>query len=72
MVLSMAGKKKDKQIKKSDPEKVHTEIITTHINADFDALASMIAAKRLYPEATLVFSGSQPTPIIDHGLDGRV
>ena len=35
------------------------EVITTHINADFDALASMIAAKKLYPEATLVFSGSQ-------------
>jgi len=35
------------------------EVITTHINADFDALASMMAAKRLYPEATLVFPGSQ-------------
>ncbi len=29
------------------------------MNADFDALASMIAAKKLYPEATLVFAGSQ-------------
>lgn len=37
----------------------HKEIITTHMNADFDALASMIAAKKLYPEATLVFPGSQ-------------
>ncbi len=35
------------------------EIITTHINADFDAMASMIAAKRLYPEAVMVFPGSQ-------------
>jgi tRNA nucleotidyltransferase (CCA-adding enzyme) len=35
------------------------EIITTHVNADFDALASTIAAKKLYPEATLVFPGSQ-------------
>ncbi len=35
------------------------EIITTHMNADFDALASMIAAQKLYPEATLVFPGSQ-------------
>ena len=35
------------------------EIITTHLNADFDALASMIAAKKLYPRATLVFPGSQ-------------
>lgn len=35
------------------------EIITTHINADFDALSSMIAAKKLYPDAALVFPGSQ-------------
>lgn len=35
------------------------EVITTHINADFDAMASMIAAKKLYPEAILVFPGSQ-------------
>ncbi len=35
------------------------EIITTHINADFDALASMLAASKLYPEAELVFPGSQ-------------
>jgi len=37
----------------------HEEIITTHINADFDALSSMIAAKKLYPAASLVFPGSQ-------------
>ncbi len=37
----------------------HEEIITTHINADFDALSSMIAAKKLYPVASLVFPGSQ-------------
>ena len=35
------------------------EVVTTHINADFDAMASMIAAKKLYPEAVLVFPGSQ-------------
>lgn len=35
------------------------EIITTHINADFDALSSMIAAKKIYPKATLVFPGAQ-------------
>ena len=37
----------------------YVEIITTHINADFDAMASMIAAKKLYPEAAMVFPGSQ-------------
>jgi len=34
-------------------------VITTHINADFDALASMLAAQKLYPEALVVFPGSQ-------------
>jgi tRNA nucleotidyltransferase (CCA-adding enzyme) len=35
------------------------DVITTHINADFDSLASMMAAKKLYPQAILVFPGSQ-------------
>lgn len=34
-------------------------VITAHANADFDALAAMIAASRLYPDAALVFPGSQ-------------
>ncbi|MBW2077918.1 MAG: CBS domain-containing protein [Deltaproteobacteria bacterium] len=36
-----------------------TEVITTHMNADFDALASMLAAKKLYPKALIVFPGAQ-------------
>ncbi|MCK5404380.1 MAG: CBS domain-containing protein, partial [Desulfobulbaceae bacterium] len=35
------------------------DVITTHLHADFDAMASMIAARKLYPDAVLVFSGSQ-------------
>ncbi len=35
------------------------EVITTHVNADYDALASMLAAARLHPEAMLVFPGAQ-------------
>ncbi|MBI5189316.1 MAG: CBS domain-containing protein [Nitrospirae bacterium] len=35
------------------------DVITSHINADFDALASMMAAKKLYPDAHLVFPGAQ-------------
>jgi tRNA nucleotidyltransferase (CCA-adding enzyme) len=35
------------------------DVITTHINADFDSLGSMLAAKKLYPNAILVFPGSQ-------------
>ncbi len=33
-------------------------IITTHINADFDAVASLLAAQKLYPEALVVFPGA--------------
>ena len=33
------------------------ELIATHINADFDGLASMVAARKLYPEAKLVLPG---------------
>ena len=39
------------------------KLITTHINADFDALGSMIAAKKLYPEAVLAFPGGQEKTI---------
>ena len=35
------------------------DLITTHINADFDCLGSMIAASRLYPGAAMVFPGGQ-------------
>ncbi|GAH91137.1 unnamed protein product [marine sediment metagenome] len=34
------------------------EIITTHTGTDFDALASMVAARKLYPEAKLSLPGS--------------
>jgi len=36
------------------PQKLLT-VITTHVNADFDALASMLAAQKLYPGARVVF-----------------
>jgi len=35
------------------------EIISTHLEAEFDSFASMVAAKKLYPQAKLVFPGSQ-------------
>ncbi|MZH13216.1 MAG: CBS domain-containing protein [Nitrospinae bacterium] len=34
------------------------QVITTHLNADFDCVASMMAAKKLYPDAFLVLPGS--------------
>jgi tRNA nucleotidyltransferase (CCA-adding enzyme) len=34
------------------------EVIATHANTDFDALASMLAARRLYPGAVVALAGS--------------
>jgi len=34
------------------------DVIIGHVNADFDSLASMVAASKLYPEAVMVFAGS--------------
>ena len=45
------------------------EIITSHTNADFDALASMVAAKKLHPDARLVFPGSQEKSMRDFFLE---
>jgi tRNA nucleotidyltransferase (CCA-adding enzyme) len=36
-----------------------TQIILTHTNTDFDALASLLAAARLYPDAVPVLVGTQ-------------
>ncbi len=55
----MATKNIKTSKKRKQEQNIHEEVITTHINADFDALASMIAAGKLYPRAVLVFPGSQ-------------
>ncbi|MBI9078228.1 MAG: CBS domain-containing protein [Pseudodesulfovibrio sp.] len=34
-------------------------VITAHANADFDALAGMVAASKIYPDSVLIFPGSQ-------------
>ncbi len=44
--------------KKRLAPKVFDTIITTHMNADFDAMASMLAAQKLYPNALVVFPGA--------------
>ncbi|MBE0477575.1 CBS domain-containing protein [Candidatus Aerophobetes bacterium] len=41
------------------------QLITTHTGCDFDALASMVAVKKLYPEAKLCFSGSPSREVRD-------
>lgn len=40
-------------------------IITTHLNGDFDAVASALAAKRLHPNAVVCLPGSQEKDIRD-------
>jgi len=35
-----------------------SRVIATHVNTDFDAFASMLAARRLYPDATVALAGS--------------
>ncbi|HXC93509.1 MAG TPA: DHH family phosphoesterase, partial [Geobacteraceae bacterium] len=44
------------------------EVITTHVNADFDCLGSMVAAQKLYPDAIMVFPGSQEKSVRDFFL----
>ena len=44
------------------------DVITTHVNADFDCLGAMVAAKKLYPDAAMVFSGSQEKSMRDFFL----
>jgi tRNA nucleotidyltransferase (CCA-adding enzyme) len=40
-------------------------VITSHINADFDAIASMLAAQKLYPGSIIIFPGSQEKSLRD-------
>ena len=39
------------------------DLITTHINADFDALGSLVAAKKIYPNSRLLLPGSQEVAV---------
>lgn len=48
------------------------DVITTHVNADFDAFASMVAAKRLYPEAVVAFPGSQEKNVRDFFMESTL
>jgi len=42
------------------------QVITTHFSADFDCMAAMVAAQKLYPDAQMVFSGSMEKPLQDY------
>lgn len=48
------------------------EIITTHTNADFDALAAMIAVNKLYPEAKLIFPGTQEMNVRNYISENQI
>lgn len=41
------------------------EIITSHVNADFDSLGAMVGAKLLYPDAIPVFPGAKEPVVRD-------
>jgi len=47
-------------------------IITTHLNADFDAIASMLAAQKLYPDSLVVFPRSQEKKSKDFIINSMV
>ena len=40
-------------------------IITSHVNADFDAIGAMLAVQKLYPDAVIIFPGSQEKSLRD-------
>lgn len=48
------------------------KVITTHTNADFDSLSSMLAAKKIYEDAILVFPGSQEKSLRDFLIKSTV
>jgi tRNA nucleotidyltransferase (CCA-adding enzyme) len=48
------------------------DVLTCHIEADFDALASLVAARRLYPRAVVVFPGAQEKVLRDFTAEGRL
>ncbi len=52
---------------KTAPIQINMEIIITHRNMDFDALACQVAASRLFPDAVRVYSGTLP-PVIRNFL----
>ena len=60
------------EIKRENPERKGGTVITTHVNADFDALASMLAAQKLYPDAIVVFPGSQEKNLRDFFIQSMV
>ncbi|WP_022668546.1 CBS domain-containing protein [Desulfospira joergensenii] len=40
-------------------------VITSHVNADYDAIGAMLAAQKLYPDSVIIFPGSQEKSLRD-------
>lgn len=55
-----------------NPENKGVTIITTHTNADFDAIASMLAAQKLYAGSLVIFPGSQEKSLRNFFIDSMV
>lgn len=53
-------------------QKKDVTVITTHINADFDAMASLLAAQKLYPDSVVVFPGSQEQTLRNFFINSMV
>jgi tRNA nucleotidyltransferase (CCA-adding enzyme) len=53
-------------------QKKDVTVITTHINADFDAVASLLAAQKLYPDSVVVFPGSQEQTLRNFFINSMV
>ncbi len=50
---------------KQPPRKKKLTVITTHVNSDFDAIASVLAAQKLYPGSVVVLPGSNEKNLRD-------
>ncbi len=48
------------------------EIITSHVNSDFDTIASMLAASKLYPDAYIVLPGAKEGTVNDFLLKSAI
>ncbi len=59
-------------VMKKNSNKKGLTVITTHINADFDAMASMLAAQKLYPGSLVVFPGSQEKNLRNFFIESMV
>ncbi|MEE8399404.1 MAG: CBS domain-containing protein [Desulfobacterales bacterium] len=58
--------------KATQPPEKDLTVITTHTNADFDAMASMLAAQKLYPGAIVVFPGSQEVSLRNFFIESMI